>query len=368
MEKIPIILVVDDEDRNRRLLEALLVPLGYHVILASDGEEALQKVQGIPPDIILLDIMMPGLNGFEVAKRLKENEETKIIPIVMVTSLQDIGSRIRALEAGADDFLTKPVDLSELKARVRSSLQVKAYHDHMRNYQKELEAEVEKRTEELKQALETAKIASLDTIHRLSCASEYKDEDTGAHINRMSNYSSVVAHQMGLTRDEVDTILYAAPMHDAGKIGIPDKVLLKPGKLDPGEWEIMKQHTTIGGKILSNSDSEFIKLAEVIALTHHEKWDGSGYPRGLKGAAIPLAGRITAIADVFDALMSKRPYKEPFSLEKSFAIIREGQGSHFDPEVVEAFFAVEKEILLIKETFRDKEPSLFIQMRGIEQK
>jgi len=157
-------------------------------------------------------------------------------------------------------------------------------------------------------------------------------------------------------------------MHDAGKIGIPDKVLLKPGKLDPGEWEIMKQHTTIGGKILSNSDSEFIKLAEVIALTHHEKWDGSGYPRGLKGAAIPLAGRITAIADVFDALMSKRPYKEPFSLEKSFAIIREGQGSHFDPEVVEAFFAVEKEILLIKETFRDKEPSLFIQMRGIEQK
>ena len=236
MEKIPIILVVDDEDRNRRLLEALLVPLGYHVILASDGEEALQKVQGIPPDIILLDIMMPGLNGFEVAKRLKENEETKIIPIVMVTSLQDIGSRIRALEAGADDFLTKPVDLSELKARVRSSLQVKAYHDHMRNYQKELEAEVEKRTEELKQALETAKIASLDTIHRLSCASEYKDEDTGAHINRMSNYSSVVAHQMGLTRDEVDTILYAAPMHDAGKIGIPDKVLLKPGKLDPGEW------------------------------------------------------------------------------------------------------------------------------------
>jgi len=363
MEKRSIILVVDDEDLNRKLMEAMLVPLGYEVILAVDGQEALEKVQNTPPDVILLDIMMPGLNGFEVAKKLKENEETRIIPIVMVTSLQDIESRIRALEAGADDFLSKPVDKSELQARVRSSLQVKAFHDHMRNYQNELKTEVEKRTEELKQAFEAIKIASLDTIHRLSRASEYKDEDTGAHIKRMSNYAAAVAQQMGLSKNEVETILYASPMHDAGKIGIPDKVLLKPGKLDPAEWEIMKQHTTIGGKILSGSDSEFIKLAEVIALAHHEKWDGSGYPMGLKGTAIPLAGRITAIADVFDALMSKRPYKEPFSLEKSFAIIQEGKGSHFDPEVVEAFFAVEKEILLIKETFRDEAPSLFIQMR-----
>ncbi|MBL6995455.1 HD domain-containing phosphohydrolase [Desulfobacula sp.] len=363
MEKKSLILVVDDEDRNRRLMEALLVPLGYEVIFASDGHAALQKVNDTPPDVILLDIMMPGLNGFEVAKKLKADEKTRIIPVVMVTMLQDVESRIKSLEAGADDFLSKPVDASELKARVSSSLQVKAYHDHMRNYQKELETAVAKRTEELRQAFEAIKTASLDTIYRLSRASEYKDEDTGAHIKRMCSYSAAVAHQMGLGKDEVENIRYAAPMHDAGKIGIPDKVLLKPGKLDPGEWKTMKQHTSIGGKILGGSDSEYIKRAEVIALTHHEKWDGSGYPRGLKGTDIPLAGRITAIADVFDALMSKRPYKEPFSLEKSFAIIQEGKGSHFDPEVVEAFFAIEKEILVIKETFRDEAPSLFIQMR-----
>lgn len=360
------ILVVDDEDRNRRLMEALLVPLGYEVILAVDGEEALRKVQETPPDVILLDVMMPRINGFDVARKLKENEETRIIPIVMVTALQDLETRIRALEAGADDFLSKPVDKTELQARVHSLVQVKAYNDHMRDYQKELEAEVAKRTEELRKAFETIKTASLDTIYRLSRASEYKDEDTGAHIKRMSNYSAAVARQRGLSKDDVDTILYAAPMHDAGKIGIPDKILLKPGKLDPEEWEIMKQHTTIGGSILSGSDSGFIKLAEVIALTHHEKWDGSGYPNGLRGTAIPLAGRIAAIADVFDALTSKRPYKEAFSLDKSFAIIREGRGGHFDPEVVDAFFSVEKEILSIRETFKDQEPSLFAQMRGLD--
>ncbi|MHB8092464.1 MAG: HD domain-containing phosphohydrolase [Syntrophales bacterium] len=365
MEKKALILVVDDEDRNRRLMEALLIPLGYEVILAADGEDALRKVRETPPDVILLDVMMPGISGFDVAKQLKENEETKIIPIVMVTMLQDVENRIKAIEAGADDFLSKPVDRTELQARVNSLVQVKAYNDHMRDYQKELEAEVAKRTEELRKAFETIKAASLDTIYRLSRASEYKDEDTGAHIKRMSNYAAVVARQMGLSKDEVDTILYASPMHDTGKIGIPDKILLKPGKLDPEEWEIMKQHAVIGGKILSGSDSEFIKLAEVIALAHHEKWDGSGYPLGLRGPAIPLAGRIAAIADVFDALISRRPYKEPFPLEKSFAIIREGKGSHFDPEVVDAFFAVEKEILSIMETYKDQESSLFAQMRGL---
>lgn len=362
----PKILVVDDEDRNRRLMEALLVPLGYEVLLAADGEEALRKVQETPPDVILLDVMMPGISGFDVAKQLKENEETRIIPIVMVTSLQDVENRIKAIEAGADDFLSKPVDKTELQARVHSLVQVKAYNDHMRDYQKELEAEVAKRTEELRQAFEKIKTASLDTIYRLSRASEYKDEDTGAHIKRMSNYSAAVARQMGLSKDTVETILYAAPMHDVGKIGIPDKILLKPGKLDPEEWEIMKQHAVIGGSILSGSDSGFMKLAEVIALTHHEKWDGSGYPRSLVGKATPLAGRIAAIADVFDALISRRPYKEPFPLDKSFAIIREGRGRHFDPEVVDAFFAVEKEILSIRETFKDQEPSLFAQMRGLD--
>ncbi len=347
------VLVVDDELFNRELLEGLLVPLGYEVTLAEDGKEALEKVKEKAPDVILLDIMMPIMDGFEVARQLKGKEETKSIPIVMVTALSEVEDRIKALEAGANDFLTKPVDMAELRATVSSQMQVKAYHDHMRDYQKELEAEVAKRTKQLREALEKIKIASLDTIYRLSRAAEYKDEDTGAHIKRMSHFSVAVAKQMKLDDHTIETILYAAPMHDIGKIGIPDRILQKQAKLEPDEWEIMKKHTIIGSQIMEKSDAEFIKLGEIIALTHHEKWDGSGYPKGLKDKAIPLAGRITAIADVFDALTSKRSYKRAFSLEKSFTIIKEGKGSHFDPKVVAAFFSIEKEIISIKEKYQD---------------
>jgi len=251
--------------------------------------------------------------------------------------------------------LTKPVETTELIARVKSLLKVKAYNDHLRNYQRELEAEVANRTEQLKRALETIKVSSLDTIYRLSRAAEYKDKYTGAHLQRMSHYSAAVARKMGLNEEEVEAILYAAPMHDVGKIGIPDNILLKPGKLDPeDEWEIMKQHAMIGTGILEGPGAGFIKLAGVIASTHHEKWDGSGYPKGLRGAKIPLAGRITAIADVFDALISKRPYKEPFPVETSFHIIKQSKGSHFDPNVVEAFFSVKDEIFSIKEKYQDE--------------
>lgn len=364
MERKSKVLVVDDEDRILRLMEALLIPLGYEVILAHDGEDAIKKVREIPPDVILLDIMMPKMDGFEVARQLKGDETTKIIPIVMVTALKEVEDRVKALEMGADDFLTKPVDKTELEARVRSLLKVKAYNDHMRDYQKELEAEVAKRTKQLRQALEKVKVASLDTIHRLSKAAEYKDEDTGAHILRMSNYSAAVARKMGLDETTVESILYAAPMHDIGKIGTPDSILLKPGKLDPDEWEIMKQHAVNGGRILEGSDAEFINLGEVIALSHHEKWDGAGYPQGLSGEKIPLVGRIVAIADVFDALTSKRPYKGPFSLEKSYEIIREGRGNHFAPDVVDAFFAIEDEILTIKERYKDEGESLFVKIAG----
>jgi len=352
MEKKAKILVADDEVRSLRLMEALLLPLGYEVILARDGEEALRKVQESLPDVILLDIMMPGLNGFEVSRRIKNNEETKVIPIVMATVLGEVEDRVKALEAGADDFLSKPVDKTELRARVQSLLKVKAYNDHMRNYHKELEAEVAKRTGQLRRAFEKIKAASLDSIYRLSQAAEYKDEETGAHIQRVSYYSAAVARKMGLNERTVEAIVYASPMHDVGKIGIPNHILLKPGKLDPDEWETMKQHTTIGGRILEGSDTGFLKLAEVIALTHHEKWDGSGYPKGLKGSEIPLAGRITAIADVFDALTSKRPYKEPFELDKAYDIIKESRGSHFNSEVVDAFFAAEDEIMSIKERYK----------------
>ncbi|MBW1682204.1 MAG: response regulator [Deltaproteobacteria bacterium] len=364
MEKKPKILVVDDEEQNLRLMEALLVPLGYDVVVARNGEETFDRVAKTNPDVILLDILMPGLNGFEVAKKLKASEGTRIIPIVMVTSLNDVEDRVRALEAGADDFLAKPVEMTELRARVQSSLKIKAYYDHMRDYQKKLEAEVARRTAQLKAAFEKIRGASLETIYRLSRAAEYKDEDTGAHILRMSNYSSVVARKMGLNGRVVDSILYAAPMHDVGKIGTPDRILLKPGKLTMAECETMKQHAATGGKILEGADPGFMRLAEVVALTHHEKWDGSGYPNGLKGKKIPLAGRIVAIGDVFDALTSKRPYKEAFSLEKSYEIIRQSRGTHFDPDVVDAFFSAEDEIVAIKDRYPDEKESLFVRIAG----
>ncbi|MEW5722562.1 MAG: two-component system response regulator [Thermodesulfobacteriota bacterium] len=360
--KSPLILVVDDEELNLRLLEALIRPQGYEVQVARDGVEALARVRETPPDLILLDIMMPRMNGFEVASELRRDEETRTIPIVMVTALQDVEDRVKALEVGADDFLTKPVDRMELRARVRSLLKVKAYNDHMKNYQQELETEVARRTEELRAAYARITKASLETIHRLSRAAEYKDEDTGAHILRMSHYSALVARRMGLNDTTVERILYAAPMHDVGKIGIPDHILLKPGRLNPEEWVVMKRHTTIGGAILEEAEGGFIKLGEVIALTHHEKWDGSGYPRGLKGREIPLAGRIVAIADVFDALMSKRPYKEAFPLEKSLAIIQEGRGGHFDPTVVDTFFEVLEDILKVREKYQDQRQSRLLEM------
>lgn len=347
------VLVVDDEGPNRRLMEALLVPLGYSVFLAENGEEALAKIDSDAPDLVLLDVMMPGMDGYEVARRIKQGEEGRTIPIVMVTALSDVEDRVQALEAGADDFLTKPVDRTELQARVRSLLKVKAYNDHMRNYQQELEAAVARKTKHLRKAYGRIQDASLETIYRLSKAAEFKDEDTGRHLLRMSHFSAAVARKMGLCETVVQSILYAAPMHDVGKIGIPDRVLLKPGGFDDEEWDIMKQHATIGGKILEGSKTGFIKLGEVIALTHHEKWDGSGYPNGLKGSQIPKVGQIVAIADVFDALTSRRPYKEPFSVEKSIGIIEKGRGTHFNPPVVDAFLSILDEILKIRDRYQE---------------
>jgi putative two-component system response regulator len=359
------ILVVDDEERNLQLMRDILqLRENYDVVLAHDGKEALEQVAATSPDVILLDVNMPRMDGFEVAQQLKSSEATKFIPVVMVTGLSAVEHRVRALEVGADDFLSKPVDVMEVVARVRSLVKVKAYHDHMRDYQRELETEVARRTEELNKAFEKIKVVSLDTIYRLARAAEYKDEDTGAHLQRMSRYAAAVARKMGLNDKTVEATLYAAPMHDVGKIGIPDRILLKPGQLTPDEWEIMQHHTTIGARILEGSTGGFIKLAQVIALTHHEKWDGSGYPRGLKGSKIPLVGCITAIADVFDAMNSKRPYKEPYPVEKSFRIIKESRGTHLAPDVVDAFFAIEDEILAIRAKYKDEVASLLVLMAG----
>jgi putative two-component system response regulator len=341
---LPRVMVVDDEILNRKLIAAILKPQGYEVILCKDGEECLAKANEYPPDLILLDIMMPGMNGFQVVTELKLKEKFALVPVVMVTALQDVNDRVRALEVGADDFLTKPVDRLELQARVRSLLKVKAYNDHMVNYRQELEREVQRRTleiqetnEKLAKAHEKLRGASLETIFRLSRAAEFKDEDTGAHIISMSRISARLADRMGLSAQTVESILYASPMHDIGKIGIPDRILLKNGPLTDEEWSVMRLHTVYGGKILENSDIGFLRLGEVIAATHHEKFDGSGYPQRLAGRNIPLAGRIVAVADVFDALMSRRPYKPAFTADHAISIIKEGRGRHFDPDVVDAF-------------------------------
>ena len=329
------ILVVDDEILNRKLIQAMLKPQGYEVSLAVDGADCLAQVEVDPPDLILMDIMMPNMNGFEVVAKLKAKARLAVIPVVMVTALQDINDRVKALEVGADDFLTKPVDRMELRARVRSLLKVKAYNDHMANYRRELEEEVARRTEEVRRAHEKLRDASLETIFRLARAAEYKDEDTGAHLISMSHISAHLAKCLGLNTTVVDRILYASPMHDIGKIGIPDRILTKNGPLNDEEWGIMRMHPIYGGQILEGSDIGFLSLGEVISLTHHEKWDGSGYPHGLAGTQIPLAGRVVAVADVFDALRSKRPYKPPLTMEQTVDIIRSGRGTHFDPQVVD---------------------------------
>jgi len=355
----PVILVVDDQPQNIELLEAYLVPPGYEVVKATSGEEALGKLSGNKIDLILLDVMMPGMDGFEVIRRVRQDDKNRLLPIILVTALRETEDRVKGIEAGCDDFLSKPVDKMELLARVRSLLKVKAYNDLMVNYRKELESEVTSRTEELKQAFEKIKAASLETIYRLSMASEYKNDDTDAHIKRMSNYSAAVARRMGLDENTIETIIYAAPMTDLGKIGIPDAILMKPAKLDSMEWEIMKLHTVIGARILEGSDAEFIRMGETMSMCHHEKWDGSGYPNRLKGIEIPIAARIAAIADVFDALTSRRPYRKPFSVGESLAIIREGRESHFDPDVVDAFFAMQDEILAIKKQYGEDSQQAF---------
>ena len=345
------VLIADDEPNNLRLMGQILKN-HYQLSFATGGIMALEVARKINPDIILLDIMMPDMDGYEVCTHLKADPETAGTPVIFVSAMGEGEDELRGFDAGCVDYITKPVSAPIVMSRIKTHLTLFDTH-------RKLEEMVEQRTGQLSRAVQKLEKYSLETIHRLTRAAEYKDEDTFLHILRMSHYSVAVAKQMGLDEKETNTILHAAPMHDLGKIGVPDSILLKPGKLTAEEWEIMKQHTLIGGEILSGSEAEYVKLGETIALTHHEKWDGSGYPKGLTGHDIPLAGRIVAIADVFDALTSKRPYKDPFSIEKSFAIISQGSGNHFDPDVVDAFFAVKDEILSIKEKANSQAESDF---------
>lgn len=329
-----VIQLVDDDRGNTRLLEAHLRAGGYALMTAHSGEECLEQLKTRLPDLILLDIMMPGLSGFEVAARLKADARTKTIPIIMVTALDDRDSRLKALHAGAEEFLTKPIDRSELSVRVRNMLQLKAYQNFLADHNRLLEAQVAERTRELFAAYK-------DTILTMVRAAEFKDEDTGAHVQRISYYCRDMAEELGLNAEFCDEIFYASPMHDIGKIAIPDAVLLKPGGFTPEEWSVMKTHAVFGAKILEKGSSPYTRMGSQIALNHHERWDGSGYPGGLRGEAIPFAARLMNIADQYDALRSKRPYKPVFSHAKTIEIITAGDGrtlpTHFDPQVLDAF-------------------------------
>jgi len=334
------ILVVDDERRNRLLLSRLLNDEGYHHDEAKDGSSAITKARGSTPDLILLDVMMPGMDGFEVARQLKADPVTEGIPIIMVTALEDQASRERGLSVGVEDFISKPVKPNELQVRVRNLLRLKLAMDELKNRNLNLDLEVKQRTRELIGSFE-------DGINILMRAGEYRDDEGGTHIRRISHDTRTLADAMGMDRAFCNAIALASTMHDVGKIGIPDRVLLKPGTLEPDEWEIMKKHTTIGAKMLAGSDSPYIRMGRQIALCHHERWDGSGYPQGLKGEKTPLPARIMAICDVYDALRSARFHKAAFDHGTAIDIIRDGDdrvnSNHFDPRVKATFLKIANE-------------------------
>ena len=333
-EKKPLILVVDDEDSNRRVLQMLLAGEGYRTVAANDGPQALASAAAEPPDLVLLDVMMPGMDGFEVAARFKADPRTKSAPIVMVTALEDRESRLRGLKAGAEDFLSKPIDRAELTVRVKNLLKLKEYGDFLAEHNRILEEKVVERTRQL-----TASYR--ETIATMTSAATYKDEETGAHVARISFYTVEIAQELGLDAEFRDTIHYASPMHDVGKIAIPDAILGKPGNFEPNEWEIMKTHAALGAKLLAGGKSPYLTMGAQIAGGHHERWDGSGYPEGLWYEATPLSARIMNICDQYDALRSKRPYKSAFTHENTVKIITVGDGRtmpwHFDPAVLAAF-------------------------------
>ncbi len=344
MRQTATILVVDDESMNRDLAAAVLGKEGYSILHAENGEDALRVLDHEAVDAILMDVMMPVMDGYEAVRRIKADEALKNIPIIMLTALSDKNSLKESLKLGANEFLSKPFEIDELKIRIKNMVTIKHYQDS-------LEEMVAVRTNELKKALDSLKESERDVIATLVKASEFKDTDTAEHIERMSLYAHLIAKKLALSEEEQELILCAAPMHDVGKIGIPDSVLLKPAKLTAEEFEIMKRHAKIGFEILSVRDNAILKAGREIAISHHEKWDGSGYPNGISGEQIPLFGRIVAIADVFDALGTKRPYKEPFSDDECFRIIGEGRGTHFDPALVDLFLENRGEISLMKASF-----------------
>ncbi len=341
------ILVVDDEPINLRLVEKILATKGYrNVTFTSQPVDVVPLQQEHDFDLILLDINMPILDGFGVMDQLNAFTNDTPPPILILTAQHMQSFRQRALDSGARDYVTKPFDGDELLSRVRNLLEAQMAHRYMCNQNELLEEKVRERTYELQRT-------RLQVVRRLGMAAEYRDNETGLHIIRMSNMSVVLARGAGMNEEDCELLLNAAPMHDIGKIGIPDSILLKPGKFEPDEWEIMKTHVNIGARILAGDDSDLMRMAHDIALTHHEKWDGSGYPNGLVGDDIPLVGRVTALADVFDALTSKRPYKEAWPIDKAVNLIRDEKGKHFDPDLVDICLNRLTELIEIKQKYAE---------------
>lgn len=365
------ILIVDDDPINLKICQKFLRELGYAKTRSeTDPIRAMDTILDDSPDLIVLDVMMPVVSGLDLLLWIRGQSELTQIPVLILSAVTERETRLAVLEAGASDFLTKPIDPFELAPRVRNALTIKRYQDQMRDYAKTLEEAVHARTADLE-------ASRLDVVHCLARAVEYRDDHTGRHVERVGRYAGIIARGMRLDASFCRDLAQAAQLHDIGKIGVPDEVLMKPSRLTPDEYERVQkhadigrkileprseheadrvlQHAQIGSRILDVPKSPLLSMASRIALTHHEKWDGSGYPSGLAGEDIPLEGRITAVADVFDALSSRRPYKPAIALEACFQIMEHERGSHFDPQAIDGFFAQREAILAIRNELADPE-------------
>lgn len=343
------ILIVDDSSANVMLLESILHRDGYDNVQATTDPRVVTALhQRNIFDLILLDIRMPHMDGFDVMRALRDTTGEEYIPVLVLTAQTDDATRLQALELGAMDYLTKPFSRVEALHRIRNMLKVRTLYNIERWQAEVLEHRVRDRTRELNDT-------RLEVIRRLGRAGEYRDNETGFHVIRMSKSCQRLAGAMGLDEAQCDVILQASPMHDLGKIGIPDSILLKPGKLSADEWVVMKTHTTIGAQILGGNAFDIMQVARDIAMNHHERWDGGGYPNGVSGEDIPQAARIATVCDVFDALLSERPYKEPWSLEKTLEFMKAGAGTMFDPNILPRFLDVLDDIQEIRQSYADEQ-------------
>ncbi len=361
------ILVVDDQRQNVVLLEKLLRLQGYmHVVSTTDPREAVQLAAASLPDLVLLDLHMPHMDGFEVMEKLRPLvPPADYLPILVLTADATSPTKQRALSAGASDFLPKPFDRVEVLLRIENLLRIRSLHREVLNQKDLLEEKVRHRTSELWTAVQRLeetqnelRMSREETINRLSIAAEYRDEETALHVQRMSRYCEILARHLGEDAERAELIRVASQMHDVGKIGIPDRILLKPGRLTPEEYRAMQEHASIGHRILSGTRSELGEVGATIAWTHHEKVDGTGYPRCLAGDQIPFEGRVAAIADVFDALTTDRVYRKAFNLIEALDVLRQGRGTHFDAAMLDAFFDALDEILRVKDELDDVPPEI----------